>query len=1167
MRQLKKTLAFLPLLSFSFQQIAFASPMMETFVSPKDEGEEKRPHPRQVPALSFRDPLIIPAIPHGTDLQAGLQRLKQKILEDTLAEEDIYSQARELLEAHQLSLAHIPSFLEEYVEQLLPPENVLRFREKDLLADEKLHPKDDKFRALEILRGKIRKLPTLAPSLPSSVVGVLKKAEKAYEDFITRFCKAPSLAERKQLLEERSILMGEGIGQYLIPAPLARHLLSKDLCGYSKKREQEGGQSSVPHTQSVHFKVAESSINGIHPPMEWTAHAFSVLFLGPGYTPPSATLILQNVPFFTLNSTYTGKKEGKKAQKLFSEKVIYPEKPISIDDFFAEYPSYHKYFSLTKGGGVVQASESSGELSLYEFFEKTRKNEASFSDLDRPSHSGMFVLSLPAHFTDLKDDNLRLQKKKPISIDNDRLFGNEVVNTLQGHLIEDKNVLALMPSFMKEKVDFSIKAKVQSLDADLLLLALSWIYDQQNQRYKSLYERGLPEGSQRWFIQFKSGRILRLRNELEKLQTIFKEEPLYHRGLHHKFSPVMAAYYETLRDIYKDNSHEAQDALWTKAPFAETLIKDPSLLKDLASFTAIPGEYEENRDQRPQQEAQALLETIDLKKSSSDRRLGVLAIAHDWLSWPTSWDDKDLLFLLAQDLLKLNLKVRGDLKREDLLRTVLSRPAFNPQSTDQEGNILLHLWAQSSLGFEEEILKNWQEKGGDLSALNNKQEKRSSPFDCALENNHETLLIALLKQKEKFSYYEESLEKYYHLAKKGKGWKDSLVRNLFKEQKKTDPYFAWTLKRTKFLSPNGPGEKVEILTYNPHKGDVILTQKGDSQKEQFSPSPLFSNNNNTSEEVKRPLPQREGPTKEDIIRLRKEERFLVPHLKNQLWDEKGNFKAIHTNGSRMVGRAILKEEEILKSPPLLNQPKNHNRLYVKFFPSFAGMAMAISLFQEEFFEDGFLPLTFGKIKEEPVLISPGIGSLQWSTVEKKWEEIDNLHYVLQKTPERLKELDSVATAKSILVAQHTNPEDGKPSNYVLEQLSTGKSRLMEVDAEQAFVPAVAKPPQETGGLLVQMKSVLFCLDQNGEPIPDEVVKLIQNWDIFPKAERWVQRLEVLHNNMQDMFKEKIETLFSQKESYIGIPFQKGEIGDLVGKLIKLQRFVDETPQDTKQEVQ
>src|ERR1700722_3676773 len=181
MRKIKRTFAFTIPLSLGFQLMAGASPMMGGENLLKDEGEERAFRPfnkpsdldnnnesqntkkspqqkdrhqgRKQPPLSFSDLLRVPQILHGNALQDGLARLKTKILKAAQAEEDVYAQARDLLELHQSSFTRIPSFVEDYVNSILPPEKVLSFRKKDLLTHETLQPEDTKFNAIKILLG------------------------------------------------------------------------------------------------------------------------------------------------------------------------------------------------------------------------------------------------------------------------------------------------------------------------------------------------------------------------------------------------------------------------------------------------------------------------------------------------------------------------------------------------------------------------------------------------------------------------------------------------------------------------------------------------------------------------------------------------------------------------------------------------------------------------------------------------------------------------------------------------------------------------------------------------------------------------------------------------------------------------------------------------------
>ena len=82
-------------------------------------------------------------------------------------------------------------------------------------------------------------------------------------------------------------------------------------------------------------------------------------------------------------------------------------------------------------------------------------------------------------------------------------------------------------------------------------------------------------------------------------------------------------------------------------------------------------------------------------------------------------------------------------------------------------------------------------------------------------------------------------------------------------------------------------------------------------------------------------------------------------------------------------------------------------------------------------------------------------------------------------------LDERDLSGLIVVAMLINPEDGKPDNYIVEVHPTkvGQYRLVGVDNDHAFVPALVKEKPDKGNLLrspqpvVQVKTILYCLDQ------------------------------------------------------------------------------------------
>ena len=214
------------------------------------------------------------------------------------------------------------------------------------------------------------------------VFSALGALEAYYTNFIPRFCKATS-EERRQLLATRARMRGERIGAYLIPQETARALLSKDMYGVSSRHNnnQEGGQNAVYAKGGVHFKAGELSITDIDPAMEWTVHAFTSLFASIGLPYPrtsaSGFLSLENV----LVKDCIDSEEAKVAKAEFNSQVVYTRG--SSEEFFAKYPQHKKYFTKTKAiEGSVQASRTSGEMSLGDFLKDLEAGRATLSDLN-----------------------------------------------------------------------------------------------------------------------------------------------------------------------------------------------------------------------------------------------------------------------------------------------------------------------------------------------------------------------------------------------------------------------------------------------------------------------------------------------------------------------------------------------------------------------------------------------------------------------------------------------------------------------------------------------------------------------------------------------------------------------------------------------------------------
>ena len=147
------------------------------------------------------------------------------------------------------------------------------------------------------------------------------------------------------------------------------------------------------------------------------------------------------------------------------------------------------------------------------------------------------------------------------------------------------------------------------------------------------------------------------------------------------------------------------------------------------------------------------------------------------------------------------------------------------------------------------------------------------------------------------------------------------------------------------------------------------------------------------------------------------------------------------HGNHIVARAVAKT-------PF------HHEMYFKVYPELPGIEEAVGTFTRALIGIGAPYTELIKLDDKPVLVSQGI---QGSTL------LD----VMKNKPHLLKDLDERDLSGLIIVAMLINPEDGKPDNYIVEEhpMKRDKYRLIGVDNDHAFVPAIVKEKPDKGNLL------------------------------------------------------------------------------------------------------
>jgi HEAT repeat protein len=172
-----------------------------------------------------------------------------------------------------------------------------------------------------------------------------------------------------------------------------------------------------------------------------------------------------------------------------------------------------------------------------------------------------------------------------------------------------------------------------------------------------------------------------------------------------------------------------------------------------------------------------------------------------------------------------------------------------------------------------------------------------------------------------------------------------------------------------------------------------------------------------------------------------------------------------------------------------------------------------------------------------------------------------LEETLQKYPERLLQLDPSSFAETLLRVLLTNPEDDKGDDYFLSPNEAKKEsfRLKRIDNERAFYD-----PTEMKGMLkkneaLQVKSMLYCLQQMQQPLSQAVLSRFLELDPMLVLQGWLNELQLEHQRYQSLFTDKdIETHFGIKEPgpcLLGIPIAEGLIEELLTRLDSMQQVV------------
>ncbi|MEN8237118.1 MAG: ankyrin repeat domain-containing protein [Pseudomonadota bacterium] len=253
----------------------------------------------------------------------------------------------------------------------------------------------------------------------------------------------------------------------------------------------------------------------------------------------------------------------------------------------------------------------------------------------------------------------------------------------------------------------------------------------------------------------------------------------------------------------------------------------------------------------------------------------------------------------------------------------------------------------------------------------------------------------------------------------------------------------------------------------------------------------------------------------------------------QLFEVTGKFRIYSRQGNHIVANAVLHAGQD-------NNIKEHC-LYFKVYPELPGIEEAVGWLTRELLGFGAPHTELIRLNNIPILLSQGITG-------------KTLLEVIKTNPKQLNQLDAASISGMLLLAMLTNPEDGKPDNYIVEPHPQYPSiyRIWGIDNDHAFVPAVVKE-KASGKAVAQVKTILYCLNQMWEPVHPDVRQKILNTTPQSLLHCWLRELKKINNNYTTIFTQQEQIHYLQKqECFIGVPFQPGAIAHLYEKFMQLK---------------
>ncbi len=177
-----------------------------------------------------------------------------------------------------------------------------------------------------------------------------------------------------------------------------------------------------------------------------------------------------------------------------------------------------------------------------------------------------------------------------------------------------------------------------------------------------------------------------------------------------------------------------------------------------------------------------------------------------------------------------------------------------------------------------------------------------------------------------------------------------------------------------------------------------------------------------------------------------------------------------------------------------------------------------------------------------------------------------LREVLDHFPHELALIDKQSFSEALILALLINPEDGRADQYILQPFIQGSQiryRLVSIDNEQAYVRPLAKNSKGEeieGPEGLQVKTILYCLNEMQEPLNKNVRERLLDLDPAVLLKQWLQDLTEEQKKIDAIFvTDEKNKLQDRKGIYLNIVLRSRMAIELRNKLIMMKKILSEYP--------